>query len=159
MTAKKDITHNRYGRLTVIIDVCNDKHGNAQWLCLCDCGESKVIVGMNLRKKMTESCGCIHKEAIAKIGKTINLKHGLSYTSKYKTHNTTKYRMRKRKQMPKWADVKKIQEIYANRPDGYDVDHIIPLKGKMVSGLHVENNLQYLTKQENGRKTNFYEVK
>lgn len=47
-----------------------------------------------------------------------------------------------------------IQEIYANRPVGYEVDHIIPLRGVNVWGLHAPWNLQYLTSEENRLKSN-----
>jgi len=53
---------------------------------------------------------------------------------------------------PQWADLKKINLVYKNCPKGMHVDHIIPLQGKLVSGLHVHNNLQYLTPVENAKK-------
>jgi hypothetical protein len=64
------------------------------------------------------------------------------------------YRAKKRNRMVSWADENKIKEIYKNCPDGYHVDHIIPLNGNNVSGLHIETNLQYLTKSENHKKRN-----
>lgn len=60
---------------------------------------------------------------------------------------------------PKWLsdkDIASINEIYKNCPVGYEVDHIIPLQGNGVVGLHVPWNLQYLTKADNIKKGNKY---
>jgi hypothetical protein len=58
---------------------------------------------------------------------------------------------------PPWADMKKIAEIYGKCPEGHHVDHIIPLRGAIVSGLHVPDNLQYLPARENLRKNRRYD--
>lgn len=65
------------------------------------------------------------------------------------------------KATPKWADRNKIKEIYkkciAKSKDSgikYEVDHIVPLKGVNVSGLHVHWNLQIIKATENRSKSN-----
>lgn len=56
--------------------------------------------------------------------------------------------------VPSWSETEAIREFYRNCPEGYEVDHIYPLLGKTVSGLHVLSNLQYLTKAQNRSKGN-----
>lgn len=70
----------------------------------------------------------------------------------------SKYRRRLQRATPLWADLIAITAFYAACPPGYHVDHIVPLKGKLVSGLHVLENLQYLPAAENLRKNNRFEV-
>jgi hypothetical protein len=55
---------------------------------------------------------------------------------------------------PKWADLKAISDFYLNCPKGHHVDHISPLHGERVSGLHVIDNLQYLLAIDNLKKSN-----
>lgn len=61
------------------------------------------------------------------------------------------------KQMPRNLSKEnqiKILDLYDARPPGHHVDHIIPLRGKIVSGLHVHWNMQYLLAKENMKKSN-----
>ena len=53
-----DETGNRYGRLVVIERSRNDKFGQAMWLCKCTCGNDIIVLGGNLRRERTRSCGC-----------------------------------------------------------------------------------------------------
>lgn len=58
---------------------------------------------------------------------------------------------------PPWSDKEAIKEFYLNCPEGHHVDHKIPLRGELVSGLHVVDNLQYLLVSENLKKGNKFE--
>ena len=67
-----------------------------------------------------------------------------------------KRRSAKMERTPVWADLEAIKTFYKNCPEGYHVDHIIPLQGDLVSGFHVLSNLQYLMASENLSKSNSY---
>lgn len=65
--------------------------------------------------------------------------------------------------MPKWADVDAIKSIYKkcaliSEITGikHHVDHIVPLRGKNVCGLHIPINLQIITASENMSKSNSF---
>lgn len=52
----------KFGRLTVIKKVKNNKKGNSQWLCRCDCGNEIIVFSNNLCRGNTKSCGCLRKD-------------------------------------------------------------------------------------------------
>ena len=67
----------RFGRLTILKMIWRtDRHF---LLCLCDCGNRKVLPANNIRKGWTRSCGCLHKELASARTKI----HGDSTSSEY----------------------------------------------------------------------------
>ncbi len=71
------------------------------------------------------------------------------------TEATSRYRARKYRAIPKWADMNKIKTVYLKAKQfGFHVDHIVPLCSSLVSGLHVWDNLQLLDKSLNSTKKN-----
>lgn len=72
------------------------------------------------------------------------------YREKEKAHTTER---RKRLRAVYASEKQAIKALYNNCPENMVVDHILPLFGKTISGLHVLANLQYLTNQENSLKS------
>jgi len=79
-------------------------------------------------------------------------------TPEQKRENLARYRARKNNAMPVWLtseDRSKIRAIYKGAARrGLEVDHIIPIRNKIVCGLHVPWNLQLLSPTENKMKSN-----
>ena len=62
----KDLTGQRFGRLTVIKAEEERKNGQVVWECKCDCGNTVSVRGGHLRNGHTISCGCLTKECMPK---------------------------------------------------------------------------------------------
>lgn len=61
MTAKKDLTGTRFGRLTVV-DEAPKKGKKTRWNCECDCGRESIVNTSNLTTGHALSCGCLNRE-------------------------------------------------------------------------------------------------
>ena len=100
--------------------------------------------------------------------KAMNRKGGKKWAKDNKSSRnviTAKRRATLLNQTPEWADLDKIKSFYREatrltKETGipHEVDHIIPLQGKTVRGLHIHNNLQIITRSKNRSKKNKTEV-
>ena len=104
-----------------------------------------------------------------------NKEHNSSRKKIYRSNNrhiinamASKRRAAQLQRVPNWLtsfDKLKIKCVYSiasmltrENKELWVVDHIIPLQGKLVSGLHVPNNLQVMRARENESKLNKFEV-
>ncbi len=111
------------------------RHGIPKTLCLVCSRETRG----SKSKYCSFECGGISKRKSDKHKRALN------------AARQSKYREKKYRQIHPTSDKQKIREIYINCPVGYEVDHIVPLS---KGGLHHQDNLQYLLKEENRRKGN-----
>jgi hypothetical protein len=146
---------------------------NKEYKATYDKARDKELVSA-IRKKSYSK----HKENILKAKKEWydnNKEHVAEQKKKWRTDNkatvnasNAKRRAMRSQATPAWADLEKIKAMY-NVAQYFDwisggfvkhhVDHIVPLRGKNVCGLHVENNLQILIDKDNLRKSNKHECK
>jgi len=161
----KDISGMRFGRLVVQSRAGSAKTHNgtvALWLCLCDCGTSKVIRGISLRQGSTTSCGCYNRELTTKRLVARNTTHHLSTSPEYHAY----YHARRRCTSPKdigWKDyggrgiqflIPSFEEFYAKlgpRPSRkHSLDRIDNEKHYTL------DNIRWATKEEQMKNRRIY---
>ena len=119
---------------------------------------NKATKSLDHKRSSCRDCDATYNKAYK------NTTSYIEYQKEYKSKNRNKFsyyeanrRAAKLERTPAWMDKEAIISFYNNCPAGYHVDHIDPLQGKIVSGLHVLNNLQYLSAKDNHTKSNTYE--
>lgn len=58
MIKPKDLTGQKFGKLTVLSKGPSDKFKKTRWYCQCECGNTKLINASSLLRGLTISCGC-----------------------------------------------------------------------------------------------------
>jgi hypothetical protein len=72
-----ELTGRKFNRLLVLERVAGNVKHKSFWLCLCDCGKTKIVQGYYLTSGTTKSCGCLRKETTSRL----TFKHGMRDTS------------------------------------------------------------------------------
>src|SRR5689334_18932234 len=79
----QDLTGRRFGRLVV-----SAYAGKASWECVCDCGNTRRVLGKSLRGSNTQSCGCYMRERNSEAHR----KHGKRDATEYRIWSLMKDR-------------------------------------------------------------------
>ncbi len=101
-------------------------------------------------------CQKLHKRPGSVCSPCNRIKYKKSYQDYDRLHSAEKRLAHKKAKLQNLYDFE-IIEFYKNKPEEFDVDHIIPLKNKDVCGLHVPANLQYLESKNNNYKRNKFD--
>ena len=67
----KDISNQKFGKLTALENIGSNSQGQALWKCQCECGNIIVAKGSELRSGHIQSCGCAHSRGEEKISKIL----------------------------------------------------------------------------------------
>lgn len=64
MAKFEDLTAQKFGRLTALEFAFNSKLKRSMWKCLCICGNYTEVNASDLKRKKTQSCGCLFKDTM-----------------------------------------------------------------------------------------------
>ena len=93
-TNKRDLCGQRFGKLTVIRraeEAQDGKNRADHWLCRCDCGNDTVVLGANLVRGHTKSCGCLKSNDLT--GQHIGALTVLGRSDKYASRGKRRVRL------------------------------------------------------------------
>lgn len=117
--------------------------------------KDRYYVDIELSRQLAREYAATHREEARERVKQWKTDNPEKYRAN-NARNLAAYREYIRQATPFWADLRAIDAVYMAAPKGYHVDHIVPIRGEFVCGLHVPYNMQYLPESENCSKRNTF---
>lgn len=142
---------------------CKQGHIDTRQTSSGQCSQCSRENSRSYRSKNLEYCRSKHQQWCINNKNTIrkNSSNWAKNNKAKKCEISIRYYASKMRAIPSWFDKKAVLEFYTqaellSNQTGilHHVDHIIPLQGELVCGLHVQNNLRVITMSENCSKGN-----
>ena len=157
MPAFRDLTGQRFNRLTVLREGGRTGSGMRKWVCVCTCENLTIVVGAALASGHTKSCGCLNIESRRRANA-----HGMYGTSTYHSWGNMKsrcddtsnksygdYGARGIAYCKRWSLFENFYEDMGTKPEGLSLDRKNNNKG------YSKGNCRWATRrQQNTNKRN-----
>lgn len=151
MKSFKDLTGQRFGRLTAIKRIKVDK--KAMWECQCDCGNTKFVTSSDLMSGKVKSCGCLRSETSSNWMKKYKYKR-----NEYRVIGNYMIGYTSNKNTPFYFDIEDYDKIkdycWYERKDGYIGSRTHGEENLMQWLIMGEKQIDHVNREKNDNRKN-----